>query len=115
MLAPLIKEILAETPQSQEVKINGWVRTRREMKNLVFVEVNDGSCASGIQCTFDQSGGTFTAETEAALGNISTGAAVAIEGLLVPSPASGQTVELSAKSMRIIGEAPAENREAEHE
>jgi len=52
MLAKTIKNVLAEKPESQEVKVQGWVRTKREMKNLVFVEVNDGSCMDGIQCTF---------------------------------------------------------------
>jgi len=113
MFAKLIKEILTETPASQELKIYGWVRTTRDMKNLIFVEVNDGSCLSGIQCTFDRNAGSLSGETETALAAITTGAAVAIEGLLVPSPASGQAVEVSAKSLKIIGEAPAENREAE--
>jgi asparaginyl-tRNA synthetase len=113
MLSPLIREILAQTPQSQELTIRGWVRTRREMKNLVFVELNDGSCLAGIQCTFDR--GTCSAETEAALAALSTGTAVAIGGRLTASPAEGQAVELSAQSLRIIGESPAENREAQPE
>jgi len=116
MFAHLIKDILAEAPQSQEVKICGWVRTRREMKNLVFVEVNDGSCLAGIQCTFDRGAGehsAFTVDTDTALAALSTGAAVVIEGRLIVSPASGQAVEVSAQSLRIIGDAPAENRDAQ--
>jgi asparaginyl-tRNA synthetase len=111
MLSPLIRDILAQTPNSQIVNVRGWVRTRREMKNLVFVEVNDGSCLAGIQCTFDR--GACSAETEAALAALSTGTALVIEGTLTASPASGQAVEVSAQSLRIIGEAPAENREAQ--
>jgi asparaginyl-tRNA synthetase len=78
------------------------------MKNLVFVEVNDGSCFSGIQCTFDRSQG-LDAGTEAALTALTTGASVEIQGRLVPSPASGQAVELAAASVKLTGEAPAEN------
>jgi len=108
MLVKLISEILAETPESQEVDIRGWVRTRREMKNLIFVEVNDGSCLSGIQCTFDRNRvGGYDAETNSALASLNTGAALAIRGQLIHSPASGQQVEVSAISLRIIGEAPA--------
>jgi hypothetical protein len=113
MLAKLISEILAETPESQEVEVRGWVRTSREMKNLVFVEVNDGSCFAGIQCTFDRNAQAFPAETNAGLANLSTGASVAIKGKLISSPASGQSVEVSANLLKIIGEAPAENRSAE--
>jgi asparaginyl-tRNA synthetase len=111
MLAKLIREILAESPVSQDVEIRGWVRTVREMKNLVFVEINDGSCLAGIQCTFDRGEGVLQAETEKALADISTGAAAVVKGRLVPSPASGQAVEISAASVVILGEAPAENRD----
>jgi asparaginyl-tRNA synthetase len=107
MLSKLIREILAEAPASQDVQIQGWVRTVRDMKNLVFVETNDGSCLAGIQCTFDR--GSLPAETEKALAKLSTGASIVIKGRLVPSPASGQPVEVFAASLAVLGEAPAEN------
>jgi asparaginyl-tRNA synthetase len=106
----LIKEILAIPPESQDVTVRGWVRTKRDLKNLVFVEVNDGSCFNSVQCTFDRSPGRIPGEaTEAALAAVSTGCSVEVRGRLVPSPASGQTVEVAASELRIIGDAPAEN------
>jgi len=108
MLPKLIKHILAETPNSQEIEIAGWVRTKRDMKNLVFVEVNDGSCFAGIQCTFDRET-AIEANTETALLKLTTGASVKIKGRLVPSPASGQAVEIAACELKVLGEAPAEN------
>jgi len=107
MLPTLIKYILEQAPQSQEVEISGWVRTKRDMKTLVFVEVNDGSCFAGIQCTFDRGAG-IDAQTEAALASLSTGASVKINGKLIPSPASGQAVEIAAVSLQVLGDAPAE-------
>ncbi|MDR1574655.1 MAG: asparagine--tRNA ligase [Treponema sp.] len=104
MLPELIKDMLAAQPHSQEVTIRGWVRTKREMKNLTFIEVNDGSCFAGIQCTFEQ--GAVNAGALAALG---TGASVEIRGRLEASPAQGQAVEVAADALRVIGEAPAEN------
>jgi asparaginyl-tRNA synthetase len=104
----LIKHILCETPNSQKTEIFGWVRTKREMKNLVFVEVNDGSCFAGIQCTFDRGAGIDT-QTEAALAVLSTGASVKITGNLVPSPAEGQAVEIAATALTTLGDATAEN------
>jgi len=77
------------------------------MKTLVFVEVNDGSCFAGIQCTFDRGSG-IDERTEASLASLSTGASVKIGGKLIPSPASGQTVEVAAVSLHIFGDAPAE-------
>ncbi len=38
------------TPTDEDVSIKGWVRTVRKQKTLAFVEVNDGSNLSGIQC-----------------------------------------------------------------
>jgi len=111
MLPILIKDILAETPKSQEVKVSGWVRTKRDMKNLVFVEVSDGSCFSTIQCTFDRGAANgLQPGTEAAIAALGTGASVQVRGRLIPSPASGQAVEIAADELRILGEAPAENK-----
>ncbi len=104
---PLIKELFNSKPDGREISVRGWVRTKREMKNLVFVEVNDGSCFKGIQCTFDTSTG-LDAGTKAALAELGTGAAVEISGKLVPSPAEGQAVEAAATSLLIVGAAPAE-------
>jgi len=108
MLPKLIKYILKEPPQSQETVVCGWVRTKRDMKNLVFIEVNDGSCFSGIQCAFDRGLG-LDAAVEAAICALSTGASVRICGKLIPSPASGQAVEIAACSLTVLGDAPAEN------
>jgi asparaginyl-tRNA synthetase len=108
MLPRLIKYVLKETPSSQETEISGWVRTKRDMKNLVFVEVYDGSCFAGIQCTFDRAQG-LSGEIEQAIGSLSTGSSVRVKGKLIPSPASGQAVEIAASSLQIIADAPAEN------
>jgi asparaginyl-tRNA synthetase len=107
MIYPLIREILILPAESQELTVRGWVRTKRELKNLIFVEVNDGSCFGGIQCTFDRTGGLGQA-VETALAAISTGVSVEISGRLVPSPAAGQEAELSSFSVKIVGEAPAD-------
>jgi hypothetical protein len=37
-------------PSPETIAIKGWVRTVRKQKTLAFVEVNDGSTLSGIQC-----------------------------------------------------------------
>jgi asparaginyl-tRNA synthetase len=102
---PLIKELLNTPPDGRQIEVRGWVRTKREMKNLVFVEVNDGSCFKNIQCTFD----TAVLENSAALAALGTGTAVEISAKLVPSPASGQAVEAAASSFVILGHAPAES------
>jgi asparaginyl-tRNA synthetase len=106
MMQPLIREILALPPKSQNITVRGWVRTKRELKNLVFVEVNDGSCFTGIQCTFDR--GELPEDAAKVLTALSTGASVEVRGKLEPSPASGQEAELAASGISLVGEAPAE-------
>jgi asparaginyl-tRNA synthetase len=98
----LIKEILNLKPDAQDVVVCGWVRTKRDMKNLVFIELNDGSCFSNIQCTFDRGGG-------GEFSDISTGCAVEVRGKLSASPASGQSVEIVGSGLTLVGAAPAES------
>ena len=103
----LIKDILAQKPEGQDISVHGWVRTKRETKNLIFVQVNDGSCLASIQLTFDRDKG-LDAQTEQELSKIGTGASIKAEGALIASPASGQTVEVAAKTVFVYGEAAAE-------
>jgi asparaginyl-tRNA synthetase len=86
------------------VQLRGWVRTVRAQKDLSFVEVNDGSSLSGIQAV-------VTSEAEGASvlanGEITTGASVMIEGVVVESPGGKQKVEVKATSVRLVGGADA--------
>lgn len=101
----LIKDILTQEPDGSEVAVHGWVRTKRETKNLIFIQVNDGSCFASIQLTFDRDRG-LDAQTEKELSRISTGASIRATGALIPSPASGQAVEVAAQTITVYGEAP---------
>jgi len=104
-MIPTIKEIFLQTPDGQGVTVRGWIRTKRQTKSAVFLEVNDGSCFANIQCVFDQGDpefGRLSHELERA----TTGASASIEGTLLPSPAAGQKLEVKAASIKIIGEAP---------
>ena len=103
----LIKDILTSEPKGQAIDVYGWVRTKRETKNLVFIEINDGSCFASIQATFDRDKGLDN-NTEALLKKAGTGVSVKVSGNLVPSPAAGQRVELQANNIHIFGEADQE-------
>ncbi|MDR0721764.1 MAG: asparagine--tRNA ligase [Treponema sp.] len=111
MLFPLIKELIQFPAESQDLTIRGWVRTKRELKTLTFVEVNDGSSPEGIQCIFDRGSSGHTQLSPAAetlLGTLPTGSSVVIRGHLVPSLGSGQAVEVAAYAIELIGDAPAD-------
>ena len=83
--------------------IKGWVRTKRESKNVVFLALNDGSTIQNLQVVADP-----TATAEETLKKISTGAALSVSGELVSSQGKGQTVELQASSIELLGEADPE-------
>lgn len=102
-----IRDLLVGTPDGTTLTVKGWVRTKREAKNAVFLELNDGSCMANLQCVFDTAEGVSDS-LRAELARCGTGASVAVTGALVPSPAAGQAVELKASSLEVIGEAPPE-------
>ncbi len=107
MKTTLIKEILVSQPDGRDVTVHGWVRTKRETKNLIFLQINDGSCFASIQVTLDRDAGIDPAILDE-LKKATTGASVRVNGKLVESPASGQAVEIQALSLTVLGEAPAE-------
>ncbi len=99
-----ISEALASTGTRIGVTVCGWVRTRRDSRGFVFLELNDGSCLGNLQCVVDE--GT---QAWKALGGVNTGAAVGISGDLVESPGRGQKWEIHAAGMEVFGLAdPAE-------
>ncbi|MBQ1662866.1 MAG: asparagine--tRNA ligase [Treponema sp.] len=106
----LIKDLLTSEPDGRTVTVCGWVRTKRDSKNLVFIQVNDGSCFASIQLTFDRTnpGEANPVEIEEALKSTLTGASVKAEGKIIPSPASGQAVEVTLTSLTVLGKCPQE-------
>ncbi|MBR0155474.1 MAG: asparagine--tRNA ligase [Treponema sp.] len=106
MVPTLIKDLLTQKAESQKVTVCGWVRTVRDSKNLVFIQVNDGSCFVNIQLTFDRNAPSNNANVnniEAELKKLNTGASVRAEGILVESPASGQAVEVTLENLTCLG------------
>jgi len=95
----VVKALHAETALDQ-ILIKGWVRTRRDAKDFSFLEVNDGSCLKNIQIIVDESVPAF-----AALKDVNTGAAVAVEGKLAKSPGKGQKWEVHATDLNLLGPA----------
>jgi len=98
----LIKHALATTEPKETITVKGWVRTRRDSKGFSFLELNDGSCFSSLQCVVDA--GTPGYEH---IANFTTGASTVVEGKLVPSPAQGQKWELRASRIELLGPADA--------
>jgi asparaginyl-tRNA synthetase len=94
-----ISSLLTLQP-GQKVSAKGWVKTRRDSKNVHFVQVNDGSCFQDLQVVVPA--GVIEEEI---LRKVTVGACVCFEGELVESPAAGQAVELRADSLILYGPA----------
>ncbi|MBQ6567586.1 MAG: asparagine--tRNA ligase [Treponema sp.] len=112
MRPTLIKDLLTSRPDGREVTVCGWVRTKRDSKNLVFIQVNDGSCFASIQLTFDRNNpadGANASDIEESLKDVTTGASVRATGSIVPSPASGQAVEVTVRSLAVLGKCPTDS------
>ncbi len=97
-----IAQLLCETP-GVEVVAKGWVRTKRGNKNVAFIALNDGSTVNNIQVVCDAA--NFSEEL---MKNITTGACIAVKGDLVESMGKGQSVEIQAKEIEVLGTADVE-------
>jgi asparaginyl-tRNA synthetase len=95
-----IKELLQQPADGREVTVMGWVRTFR---NNQFLAVNDGSTNTNLQVVLEL--GKFD---EALLKRLSTSSSVRAIGSIVPSQGKGQTMELKASSLEVLGDADAE-------
>jgi len=98
----LIKNALASTEAKDNITVKGWIRTRRDAKGFSFLELNDGSCLTGLQVIVDAQVPGY-----ADIARFTTGASMVVEGNLVPSPAAGQKWELRATRIELAGEADA--------
>lgn len=95
-----IKDLLEKPTIGAEEIVKGWVRTKRGSKNVVFIALNDGSTINNIQIVVDLA----TTDTNI-IDRISTGAAISVLGNIVESQGSGQSVEINAKEIIVLGEA----------
>ena len=104
MLKPQIKTLLENPPVGEMVDAQGWIKTRRDSGSVSFFELNDGSCLASLQVVAEKTLENFESEIR----KINTGTSVHIQGRLVESPARGQSVELVARKIEIIGPADPE-------
>jgi asparaginyl-tRNA synthetase len=95
-----IKDLLLTGEVNTEVVAKGWVRTKRESKNVIFITLNDGSTLQNLQIVVQPD--TIPGEL---LDRISTGAGLSVKGKLIESPGAGQRVELLAADIILYGEA----------
>ena len=82
------------------VQVRGWVRTRRDSKaGLSFINLSDGSCFDAIQVVAPNTLANYDNE----IVRLTTGCALIAEGELVASQGKGQSFELQAHRVDVVG------------
>lgn len=98
-----VKELLASQNLDTPILAKGWVRTKRGNKAVAFIALNDGSTIHNIQVVVD-----FEKISEEEIRLVTTGACIAVHGILVASQGKGQAVEIVATSIEVYGTADPE-------
>ncbi|MCQ2350183.1 MAG: asparagine--tRNA ligase [Paludibacteraceae bacterium] len=96
----IIAEALKRTDIGAEVNIKGWVRTKRGNKNVNFIALNDGSTIKNMQVVVD-----LAKIDEQLLKAVTTGACLSVNGILAESLGQGQTTEIQATEIDVLGKA----------
>lgn len=92
--------LAGKIPAGGEVTVRGWVRTRRDSKaGLSFVNVSDGSCFAPIQVVAPSELDNYESEIR----RLTAGCAVIATGTLVPSQGQGQSFEIQASRIEVVG------------
>lgn len=94
-----VAEVLNSEPGGV-CQVKGWIRTRRDSKaGLSFINVNDGSCFGDLQVVAPADLENYTTDVQ----RLTTGCSIEVEGELVASQGKGQSVELQAKRIHVVG------------
>ena len=89
-----------KVPTGSQVTIRGWVRTRRDSKaGVSFIHVHDGSCFDPIQVVAPAGLANYESEVK----KLTSGCSVIATGVLAASQGQGQTVEVQADRIEVVG------------
>ncbi|MEZ7278629.1 asparagine--tRNA ligase [Pseudoalteromonas sp. CO302Y] len=95
-----ISELLkGKVAVDSQVTVKGWIRTRRDSKaGISFLAVHDGSCFDPIQAVVPNSLNNYDEVTR-----LTAGCSVSITGVLVKSEGQGQSFEIQANTVEVLG------------
>jgi len=99
-VVPVVDVLQGRAAVDSEVTVRGWVRTRRDSKaGISFVAVYDGSCFNPLQAVVNNSLPNYQDEVL----RLTTGCSVEVTGIVVASPGEGQSFELQATAIKVVG------------
>jgi asparaginyl-tRNA synthetase len=98
MTRSTVKELFKGDKLNGDVLLKGWVRTKRGNRQVTFIAVNDGTTIQNMQVVAD--GDKFS---EDLMKNITTGSSISVRGKLIESLGKGQTMEIHADTIDLLG------------
>ena len=99
-VASVVDALTGRLSVGSTVSVQGWVRTRRDSKaGLSFVAINDGSGQDNIQIVAPNTLANYDSE----ILRLTAGCSVRCSGALVASQGKGQSFEIQATSIEVLG------------
>ncbi|OSN11750.1 asparagine--tRNA ligase [Lonsdalea iberica] len=99
-VVPVVDVLQGRVAVDSEVTVRGWVRTRRDSKaGISFIAVYDGSCFDSLQAVVNNNLDNYQSDVL----RLTTGCSVAVTGKVVASPGQGQSFELQATHVSVVG------------
>jgi asparaginyl-tRNA synthetase len=96
-----LKKLFAEQPIDQTVNLQGWIKSMRNSKKFSFMVLNDGSTFEDLQIIVDA-----TLNDYENISKLGMGASVKVSGKIVKSQGKGQSLEMQASAVSVIGSVP---------
>jgi len=96
-----ISEVLkGKLTEGDKVTVKGWIRTRRDSKaGFSFLALYDGSCFDTLQIVANKDLNNYTDQ----ILNLTAGCSLVVNGQVVASQGKGQSFEIQADSIEILG------------
>ncbi|MBT0724401.1 asparagine--tRNA ligase [Rosenbergiella sp. S61] len=99
-IVPVVDVLDGRVAVESEVTVRGWVRTRRDSKaGISFIAIYDGSCFNPVQAVVNNSLTNYQDEVL----HLTTGCSVEVTGTVVASPGQGQSFEIQATAVKVVG------------
>ncbi|MGM3176195.1 asparagine--tRNA ligase [Dickeya lacustris] len=99
-VVPVVDVLQGRVAVDSDVTVRGWVRTRRDSKaGISFIAVYDGSCFDSLQAVVNNNLDNYQSDVL----RLTTGCSVEVTGKVVESPGEGQSFEIQATALTVVG------------
>ncbi|MGL9735461.1 MAG: asparagine--tRNA ligase [Symbiopectobacterium sp.] len=99
-VVPVVDVLQGRVAVDSKVTVRGWIRTRRDSKaGISFIAVYDGSCFNPLQAVVNNNIPNYQNDVL----KLTTGCSVIVTGTVVASPGEGQSFEIQATAVEVVG------------